>query len=86
MDAPTAVAEQPTEAPAEEIPARNLNVNDRCDSCGGQAYVSVLFDSSELLFCNHHFRKNEAKLRERATLISDESYKLYDVAKLDVSA
>lgn len=85
MDAPTAVAE-PIEAAAEETPVRNLNAQDRCDSCGGQAYWSVLIGTSELLFCNHDFRKNETKLREKADLIIDESHKLYDVAKLDVSA
>jgi len=34
-----------------------LNLNDRCDSCGGQAYVCVTGVSGELMFCGHHYTK-----------------------------
>lgn len=59
---------QPVEA------ARVLNAQDRCDtgSCGAQAYYLVLFDQGELLFCGHHFNKNENLLREKAYHIVDQ--------------
>jgi|GEM_PF-235278 hypothetical protein len=34
-----------------------LNINDRCDGCGGQAYVAVTGTSGELMFCAHHYSK-----------------------------
>lgn len=34
-----------------------LTANDRCDSCGAQAYVEVKGITGELLFCNHHYNK-----------------------------
>lgn len=32
-----------------------LTANDRCDSCGAQAYVQVTGVSGDLLFCAHHY-------------------------------
>lgn len=58
-----------------ELPG--LNATDRCDRCGAQAYVRVeLAGGSELLFCAHHARAHEAKLREIAVAIHDESGRL----------
>lgn len=34
-----------------------LTITDRCDSCGGQAYVCVTGVSGELMFCGHHYTK-----------------------------
>lgn len=34
-----------------------LNANDRCDSCGSQAYVQILGATGELMFCAHHYNK-----------------------------
>lgn len=34
-----------------------LTTNDRCDACGGQAYVCVTGVSGELMFCSHHYTK-----------------------------
>ena len=34
-----------------------LTPNDRCDSCGGQAYVSVTGLNGGLMFCAHHYNK-----------------------------
>lgn len=34
-----------------------LNANDRCDSCGSQAYVQILGTTGELMFCAHHYNK-----------------------------
>lgn len=53
-----------------------LNANDRCDSCGAQAYVWVNGITGDLLFCGHHFSKHEDKIRSYAFEIIDERYKL----------
>ena len=54
-----------------------LSVLDRCDRCGAQAYVQVEFvEGAELLFCGHHARQYEDKLRELAILILDETDRL----------
>ena len=54
-----------------------LSLIDRCDRCGAQAYVQVhLIDGAELLFCAHHAREYEDKLREVAILIHDETSRL----------
>lgn len=55
---------------------RAISGLDRCDSCSAQAYVRVLLNGSELLFCAHHARKHEAKLRDIATVWHDETHKL----------
>jgi hypothetical protein len=34
-----------------------LNANDRCDRCAAQAYVKVIGNLGELLFCSHHYNK-----------------------------
>lgn len=34
-----------------------LTANDRCDSCGSQAYVQVIGITGDLMFCNHHYNK-----------------------------
>lgn len=62
------------------IDAEALTAEDRCDRCGAQAYVrSVLGSGSELLFCSHHWRQNEPRLRELATTIHDETGRLDQV-------
>jgi hypothetical protein len=35
----------------------SLSANDRCDSCGAQAYVWVKGVTGELMFCGHHYTK-----------------------------
>ncbi len=34
-----------------------LQVSDRCDACGAQAYVKVTGVSGDLMFCSHHYSK-----------------------------
>ncbi|HZZ97426.1 MAG TPA: hypothetical protein VFE19_10430 [Jatrophihabitantaceae bacterium] len=59
------------------IEARELTATDRCDRCGAQAYVrTVLGSGSELLFCSHHWHDNEARLREIAVNIHDQTDRL----------
>ena len=47
-----------------------------CDSCGAQAYIAAEVNGSELLFCAHHGRKYEEKLRSIATSWHDETARL----------
>ena len=54
-----------------------LTALDRCDSCNAQAYYLVGFLVGELLFCRHHFLKDELALREKSFKIIDESERLY---------
>lgn len=62
------------------IAASQLTATDRCDRCGAQAYVRVTMDSGfDLLMCAHHFHDNEARLREIAVEILDESERLAEV-------
>ena len=51
---------------------------DRCDSCGAQAYIAAEVNGSELLFCAHHGRKYEEKLRAIATSWHDETSRLIE--------
>jgi hypothetical protein len=65
------------------IEARELSAMDRCDRCGAQAYVrTVLGSGSELLFCAHHWHDNEARLREIAVSIHDQTDQLADVPSI----
>ena len=58
-------------------PASPLTAADRCDRCGAQAYVRVnLGNGGELLFCAHHGREHEAKLKAMGAEIHDESSRL----------
>ena len=60
------------------LEARELNATDRCDVCGAQAYVRVVLESTggQLLFCAHHARANEQKLRPLAATWQDETQSL----------
>ena len=54
-----------------------LTAADRCDRCGAQAYIRVtLLTGGELLFCAHHGRAHEAKLREVSADFQDHSERL----------
>ncbi|MDQ2796495.1 MAG: hypothetical protein M3Y06_04940 [Actinomycetota bacterium] len=62
------------------IAASPLTAHDRCDRCGAQAYVRTTMESGfDLLMCAHHFHDNEARLREIAVSVHDESERLVDV-------
>ncbi len=53
--------------------APSLTAADRCDRCGAQAYVRVVLETGELLFCGHHAKAYEDKLRESAVAWVDET-------------
>ena len=58
-------------------PTIPLTALDRCDRCGAQAYVRVtLAAGGDLLFCGHHFRAHEGRLRPLATDVQAETDKL----------
>jgi len=60
-------------------PPAALNAADRCDRCGAQAYVRAeLTNGGELLFCAHHAREHQDKLREIAVSIQDETTRLHE--------
>jgi len=64
-------------APAVDEEMDILTANDRCDQCGAQAYVLVLFDEDRALtFCSHHWNEHSAKLIEVAIDVIDETDKL----------
>jgi hypothetical protein len=55
----------------------SLTAADRCDRCGAQAYIRVvLTKGTDLLFCAHHGRQYELKLREIASEFHDETKRL----------
>ena len=55
-----------------ETEERQLNLADRCDRCGAQAFVIVKGVSGELYFCGHHYNQNEKALVKFAYEIIDE--------------
>lgn len=64
-----------------------LNHSDRCDRCGGRAYVRMLKDGEErLLMCGHHGRKHETGLLMEGFDIQDQTFQLFVNTKPDASA
>lgn len=56
---------------------QHLTTADRCDRCGAQAYLRVtLASGGELLFCAHHARKHQDKLKQVALRIQDETHRI----------
>ena len=53
--------------------APTLTAADRCDRCGAQAFVRVVLTSGDLLFCAHHAKAYEDKLRTTAVEWVDET-------------
>ena len=53
--------------------APTLSALDRCDRCGAQAFVRVVLSAGDLLFCAHHARAYEDKLRPTAVDWVDET-------------
>lgn len=51
---------------------RAINIADRCDRCGAQAFVLAKLVAGELYFCGHHFAKHEKDIREASFEIIDE--------------
>ena len=45
--------------PVKEKQERVLNLQDRCDRCGAQAFVLAKGIQGELYFCGHHYNKTK---------------------------
>ena len=60
-----------------------LTALDRCDTCNAQAYYLVGFTEGELLFCRHHYLKNETKLVKESFKVIDESARLYPAREVE---
>ena len=58
----------------QEKKERILNLQDRCDSCKAQAFVMVKLLSGQLMFCGHHYIKNQDKLNNQSYEIVDERH------------
>ena len=59
------------------LAAAPLTAADRCDRCGAQAYIRVVLAAGgELLFCGHHGRRYEERLRAVAHTWQDERERL----------
>lgn len=73
----TTLEQEVVEAEARPL-SDTLNNADRCDQCGAQAFVWVNMPNSQagLLYCGHHFNRNEEGLRKVAIDIWDERYKI----------
>jgi len=51
-----------------------LTAADRCDRCGAQAIArATLSSGAHLLFCGHHLRAHEARLRDISARIAKSS-------------
>lgn len=48
-----------------------MNATDRCDRCGAQALVKVMFFPGELFFCGHHFDKHVSHFPENHAVLED---------------
>ncbi len=66
---------------AELDPRHELTAEDRCDSCGAQAYVRVTMATGQLLFCAHHAARFKDKLSSSALEWHDESSRLFDESR-----
>jgi hypothetical protein len=58
---------------------RELVLTDRCDRCPNecsQAFVRIVKDQYELLFCGHHFAQYEVNLVSGGWLVQDERNKI----------
>ena len=54
-----------------QIPARELTLQDRCDSCSAAAKVIATFLNGELLFCGHHAREKNDLLKVKSVNVYD---------------
>ena len=55
------------------VPSPTLTAADRCDRCGAQARVRVVLVTGDLMFCAHHAKAYDEKLRATAVEYVDET-------------
>ena len=70
-------------APTTAATTMTLDARDRCDAgvkgvpCGAQAWVRVTMPSGyDLLFCGHHFHRNEPELLAGGASVEDHTAKI----------
>lgn len=64
-----------------------MDATHRCDACHAQAYVRTVTYLGTFEFCSHHYNAHADALMEFGVLETvDERWRLFEVAKLDVSA
>ena len=66
-----------------------LTRGDRCDRCGARAFVRVTIpaaDGMELLFCGHHFTRNELQLLAAGATVRDERHRINESPSVSASA
>ena len=61
-----------------EVKKYILSPIDRCDSCSAEALVLVKGVTGELMFCGHHYNKNEKAIANFAYEVIDERDKLIE--------
>jgi hypothetical protein len=60
----------PTVEPPSLSGTRPFAVTERCDRCGARATVrAVLASGADLLFCGHHAREHDLRLRREAVAL-----------------
>lgn len=56
-----------------DLPVIDFTAEDRCDSCGAQAYAVAMKEGcADLLFCVHHRRKNYDALLDKGWMVIDD--------------
>jgi hypothetical protein len=73
------------ETAVEEVKEFTLGPTTRCDQCSAEALVLVKGVTGELMFCKHHYEKNEVALIKFAYEVIDEREKLIEHKNLDPS-
>jgi len=58
--------------PETKVKEKVLKIADRCDRCGAQAFILATGVSGELMFCGHHYHKDEYAITQWAYKIVNE--------------
>lgn len=69
---------EPVQIPVNTTSIPDLRIADRCDRCGARAYVAARIGDHEtpLMFCAHHFRRWESRIRAAASEVLDQRWRL----------
>lgn len=73
----SSITMKPFASSAHSITTDELTLVDRCDRCGAAAYVRVVKDSQELLFCGNHGRKVHSTLVEAGWKVDDQTHRAF---------
>jgi hypothetical protein len=73
----SSITMKPFASSEHSIDTKELNSADRCDRCGAAAYVRVVKNSQELLFCGNHGRKVYSTLTEAGWKVDDQTHRAF---------